>query len=176
MSSQELIEATRRTQSDIQSVNEGPPPGAKFDYVARIQGSTISQTAYVSFASTESLIARWSRIIAEGQAEKDALVGVINWQHKVIDFNSTYTAYLLEQIGEDEFEQAAEQMATDQRDRTPEELVPLIERILLLTEIPYTVSDFSNMLECSEESVQKALERLALPHSRLHGLIDGFEE
>lgn len=173
MSNYELIEASRFTESGIQPPVED---NSRFDIVARLYGSTLSKTAHLSVVNTETLVSRWTHFMAEKQADVDALLGVVNWQHRVIDFNSTYVAYLLEQIDEEEFERAAEQIANEQRERAPEEITPLIDRILSLTQISYTPSDFANMFECSPDVVTRALKTLAVTHPTIQHLICESDE
>ncbi|WP_346397469.1 hypothetical protein [Pseudomonas syringae] len=127
------------------------------DFVARVSRQTASSVTTVAMMDTHHFMSRIIEMQSEWKRDVLALNDVVNWQHKVIDFNSSYSAYLLDQIEEEEFERIAEQMAEEERDVAPEELVPIVARLLRLTSIEFTASDLANLFNCSVESVDEAL-------------------
>ena len=129
----------------------------EFDMLARVSRSTASSITQVTTIPTHTFVSRILQLQAEWKDDVRILNDVINWQHKVNDFNSSYTAYLLDQIDDEEFDKVAEALAYEEVDTPPNSIVPVIGRLLELTEIDYTPSDLANMLHCSQETVQEAL-------------------
>jgi len=111
---------------------------------------------------TQTFVSKILQLQAEWKDDVRLLNDVINWQHKINDFNSSYAAYLLEQIDADEFDKVAEALAYEELDTPPLAIVPVIGRLLELTTLDYTSSDLANMLHCSEDTIQEALG--LLPH------------
>ena len=132
-----------------------PTVGNNLDIVARIQ--TSSNVVSVQAMNTREFVSKMVQAQINWKKDIDTLNDVINWQHKVIDFNSSYAAYLLEQISEEEFEQVAESMATDENEIDPGLLAYLISRTLKLTTIEFTPSDLANLFHCSVDAVDEAL-------------------
>ncbi|WP_042955550.1 hypothetical protein [Pseudomonas sp. G5(2012)] len=151
------------TQPNITGFDIAAQPNVTgFDFVARVSRSTSSSITQISTMETQTFISRILQLQSGWKQDVGLLNDVINWQHKINDFNSSYAAYLLEQIDEDEFDKVAEAMAYEELDTSPIDIVPIIGRLLELTTLDYTPSDLANMLHCSQETVQEAL--ALLPH------------
>ncbi|WPN32140.1 hypothetical protein QMK54_10490 [Pseudomonas sp. P5_109] len=163
MKSLELIEASEVTSSNVQSLI----PDNHFDYMARISGSTESRTAQVFLVPTDAFVGKWSQYFLEKEKDLSLLKGVVRWQHKLIDFNASYAALLLEQIDEEEFERVAESFVSFQVDVPREDLIYNIDRVHSLTGIEYSSSDYSNMFNCAQESIDIAMECLSLESNSL---------
>ncbi len=102
------------------------------------------------------------------QQETETLTHLVQWQHKLLDYNSYYCAFLLGQINEDEFEGIAESFSYETGDLDPVSLTPIIEQIYKLTKIEYTPSDLAGFFECKTENVVDALKPLALTNKKLN--------
>lgn len=133
------------------------PSVPEFDYLARVSRSTSSEITNISAIETQTFVTRLLQLQSEWRSDISAMNDVINWQHKLIDFNSSYSAYLLEQIDDDEFERIAEDMATEEREIPSEVIAPMITRLLNLTTVEFTSSDFANLFNCSIETIDKAI-------------------
>lgn len=142
------------------------PSGNKFDLMMRIS-QTSSQVVNVRAMSTQDFVSQLFQVQQDWKKDIETLNDVINWQHKVIDFNSSYAAYLLEQISEDEFELVAEAMAEEENDIAPDLLALLISRTLRLTTIEFSPSDLANLFHCSVDAVDEALHQV--PHMLIKG-------
>lgn len=151
------------------------PSGSDFDVVARISGSTASNIASVAVSDTESVFRRVTDYIVACKKDVDVLRGVVRWQHRVIDYNSSYTAFLMEQIDEDEFEAVASSFAESQVDISSLDLAIDIERIHDLTGIDYTVMDYANMFGIAEEVVEAAARSIANSSANLRLWSEGVE-
>lgn len=128
-----------------------------FDFLARVSRSTSSNVTQISTMETQTFVSRFLQLQSEWKDDVRLLNDVINWQHKINDFNSSYAAYLLEQIDDEEFDKVAEALAYEELDTPPIAIVPVIGRLLELTTLDYTPSDLANMFHCSQETVQEAL-------------------
>ncbi|MBN3862096.1 hypothetical protein HCU66_07620 [Pseudomonas frederiksbergensis] len=128
-----------------------------FDFLARVSRSTSSNVTQISTIETQTFVSRFLQLQSEWKDDVRLLNDVINWQHKINDFNSSYAAYLLEQIDDEEFDKVAEALAYEELDTPPIAIVPVIGRLLELTTLDYTPSDLANMFHCSQETVQEAL-------------------
>lgn len=168
-----IFDSTQITSTNIRLPERD---AGSFDMVARITGSVMSRSASLALMPTEVLYSQWQRITDDSRLNVESLVDVVKWQHKVIDFNSSYAAYLLEQIDEDALEAAAEQLATEQVELSPEQVAPMILRISSLTQIDFSASDYANMFSCSQESVDLAIEQLSVSHSLIKHRVDGGGE
>ena len=161
----DIIKPSQITESKIQR------QAGALDFVARVSRTTSSDVTVISTMDTNTFITQLRQFDSERQADINALNAVVNWQHKIIDFNSSYTAFLLDQISEDEFEKIAEEMAEDETDRDPSQIVPLITRILSLTTLGYTPSDFANMLHCSQQTIIEALKEVAYNNPKIKTIL-----
>lgn len=146
-----------------------------YDFVARISGSTKSNLASVSVANTSSLLRQFSEYVIGFERDINVLKGVVNWQHKVIDYNSSYTAFLMEQITEEEFEQVAIGFAEAPVEISAFDLAYDIERIHTLTGIDYSVMDYANMFGASEDAVEDAARTIANGDMGLRMWSEGIE-
>ena len=127
------------------------------DVMARVLRPTSSHVTSVAMVDTQVFVSRLMQAESEWKSDVAALNDVVNWQHKIIDFNSSYAAYLLEQIDDTEFEQIAEGMAVEEQELPPEQVASMMARLLKLTTVEFTPSDFANLFNCSIASVDEAL-------------------
>lgn len=153
---EDIIRTVVNTSSDIQQT------GSTYDIMARLKINTAANVASVTFIDSHKFQSHMMQVASKWKEDVRLLNDVIEWQHKIIDFNSSYTAYLLEQIDEDEFDQVAEAMAVDESDLSPVIIAPAISRLLELTSIDYAPSDLANMFHCSQETISEAL--ALVPH------------
>jgi hypothetical protein len=168
---QTLVGQSHSTAADI---NEAVDDG--FDLMARVSRKTNSTITEIGIVDTNNFLARLSVVQAGWRSDISALREVVEWQHRVIDFNSSYVAYLLEQISEEEFESVAESSVVDEVDKDKYQVASMIDRVLRLTNLDYTASDFSNMLACSQEAVVEALEFLADKYPKVQLMLSESRE
>lgn len=92
----------------------------------------------------------------------DLLCSVIVWQKRTIDYQALHTAFLLNSLSEEEFEQESEKFTVYQKNVPPKKIASVVERIDSLVGINFDTSDYSDYFQCSQENVIEGL-RL-LPH------------
>lgn len=148
----EVVEISALTQTKTLAYDQG----YGFDVLARVSGGANSETE-VKLMHTKSLFYHWERYISEAEESINLLRGVVNWQHKVIDYNASYAALLLEQINEEEFEKIAEEYACASAVIPDFDLAKNIKRVHDLTGIDYSSMDYSNMFGCSQDAVEAAI-------------------
>lgn len=132
----------------------------RYDYVARISKDTTSDLPTVKLAPTAFVVDAFKRAYHDVQQSVSSLQHLVKWQHKIIDYNSSYIALLLEQIDEEEFEEVAASFAENTETYNCESLAIEIDRINSLTGIPYSAMDYSNIFAASEEEVDRAMSML----------------
>lgn len=139
------------------------------DYFVRLSKETTSTSWGVQVAGfdTNSL---WCWIQSK-QQEMQTLKRLVNWQHKLLDYNSHYCAFLLGQVDEDEFEGITESFSYETKDVNPELLTPIMEQIYRLTGIEYTPSDLAGFFECKTDNIVQALKPLAMTNKKLSGML-----
>lgn len=143
-------------------ISTQPNVGSRLDIVARVV-QTSSQVINIQAMNTCDFASQIAQEKMRWKKDIEILNDVINWQHKIIDFNSSYAAYLLEQISEEEFEQVAESIAADENEVELDLLSTMISRILNLTTIEFSASDLANLFHCSVDAVDEALH--LIPHA-----------
>lgn len=90
----------------------------------------------------------------------NTLKSVVQWQHNLIDYNSIYQAFLMEQLTDDEFEDEAQKFVYEPMPVDPDELTSDLRRVYELTNIPYTPSDISSLFKCTHEDALHAISNL----------------
>lgn len=158
-----LKTVTETTGTDLQDM-----PIESHDFFVRLS-KDITSTWRVGVANvdTDGLF-HWMQSTHQ---ETQTLKSLVHWQHKLLDYNSHYCAFLLGQVNEDEFEGIAESFSYETRDLNPALLTPMIEQIYKLTEIEYTPSDLAGFFECRTENVVDALKPLALTNKKLNVML-----
>lgn len=159
-----LKTATETTGTNLQSM----PMIESHDFFVRFSKDMTSTWGMrVASVDTDGLF-YWMQ---SKNQEMQTLKRVVHWQHKLLDYNSHYCAFLLGQVNEDEFEDIAESFSYETRDLNPVLLTPMIEQVYKLTEIEYTPSDFAGFFECRTENVVDALKPLALANKKLNEML-----
>jgi hypothetical protein len=132
------------------------------DYLVRITSDLTTDAFKVAWAPTNHVKDAFQAILSAKDEDVRALRNVVQWQHRLINFNAHYTAFLLEQTSEEEFGEVAESFAYDPHPVPADALAPLIERVLGLTEIEYTPSEFADLFQCNHEDVIDAYHLLVV--------------
>ncbi len=132
------------------------------DYVARLTASTGSDFVTVKIAPTEYVLGAYLEKLNAASRDVGILTHLVKWQHKVIDYNSSYIALLMDQIDDEEFESVSESYANEVDDYLCVDLSYEIDRIQSLTELPFSHMDYSNLLNVSEDDVETAIQRIGV--------------
>lgn len=82
------------------------------------------------------------------------------WQRKYIDFQATYSAYLLGALSEDEFEADSEQYAPQIRKLEPQAIVEEIQELARLLEFGLRPAELAEYFETEQSVINAALERI----------------
>lgn len=138
-------------------------PTRGIDIIARVTSNVSSGSVNVAWGKTQEVFGGLRSWTFQKTHEVDALVGVIKWQHKLLDYNAHYNAYLLSQITEREFEKIARSFVYEPKDCNVGELVTWISTILDLTDIDFTPSEFADLFQCKVDLVSKAVEQVKWP-------------
>ena len=142
-------------------------PEEPHDYLLRVSKEITSSLWNIQVTEIDNL-RQWKQTKDE---EVSILQQLVKWQHKIIDYNSHYCAFLLGQVNEDEFEVIAETFSYEIKDVSPEILTSIIEKIYKLTEIEFTPSDLAGLFECKTENIVQALKPLAITNKNLNKML-----
>lgn len=156
------------TSADFQITD---PISWQKDYLVRITSDLTTDAFKFAWASTDHVKDAFQAILSAKDDDVRALRNVVKWQHRLIDFNSHYTAFLLEQTSEEEFGDVAESFAYDPHPVSAQVLAPLIERVLELTETEYTPSEFADLFQCNHEDVIDAYHLLVVQKPTLKTML-----
>ena len=168
MSDIQQISTRKITSADFQIPD---PMSWQKDYLVRITSDLTSDAFKFAWAPTDHFKDAFQAILSAKDDDVRALCTVVKWQHRLIDFNSHYTAFLLEQTSEEEFGDVAESFAYDPHPVSAKILAPLIERVLELTEIEYTPSELSDLFQCNHEDVIDAYHLLVVKKPMLKTML-----
>lgn len=168
MSDIQQISTSKITSADFQITD---PMSGQRDYLVRITSDATSDAFKFAWAPTDHVKDAIQAILSGKDDDVRALRNVVKWQHRLIDFNSHYTAFLLEQTSEEEFGDVAESFAYDPHPVSAQVLAPLIQRVLELTEIEYTPSEFSDLFQCNHEDVIEAYHLLVVQKPMLKTML-----
>ena len=109
------------------------------------------------------------------QEDQEVLVKVVDWQHRLIEYNAHYTAFLLDQTSEEEFEQAAAEFMCEKQSIPVAALASHVQRVYDLTKIPYTASDIANLFCCEHEEALEAMKRVAVTNLIVRGMLPSVD-
>lgn len=162
--------ATRVMQSDALAGWRSAPLTNDVDMIHR----TITSFNSTTVMSWPTVYVN-SAIAAHGldrQADIDALRTVVNFQRKYINYQATYSAFLLGTLTESEFEAESDAYIAEERSVQPELLAPLVARLDRLLEFHLHDRELAEYLEVDQESMQQAVKllggRLALPGAAIN--------
>lgn len=165
-----LVSSIPRSGSPTLSVSASPWDG---DYIFRGEisgGMTLSLSSMMRSIDFETRLETWASSMI---ADVAALQHVALWQHKVIEYNSLYQAYLMDQLTDDEFETEAEKYAYEQSEISRDELRDGVGRIYRLTNIAYSPSDIADLFHCSHEEAVEAVTNLAVEYPAFLPMVPG---
>lgn len=135
-----------------------------------------AENEYITITSTNTQIVRdiLNEHLVRHSQDIDLLCSVIFWQKRTIDYQALHTAFLLDSLSEEEFEQEAEKFTVHQKNIPSEKVASVIERLDSLIGIKFDTSDYSDYFQCSQKNVMDGL-RL-LPSQRFAAMLPALIE
>lgn len=94
------------------------------------------------------------------QQDISLLSRVIVWQRRTIEYNALYTAFLLDAMTDDEFEEEANKFLVTQQSVDASQIASEMSRIEELTELKFDTSDYADFFRCSQENVMQGMSLL----------------
>jgi len=85
---------------------------------------------------------------------------VIVWQRRTIEYNALYTAFLLDAMTEEEFEEESEKFLVRKQHVDVSKIASEISRIEKLTGLEFDTSDYAGFFSCSQENVMQGMASL----------------
>lgn len=131
-----------------------------FDYLARFSGASIENLDLIAFRPTATVVSSFKDFLKGIGERESTLVEVIKKQKNLVDYNSYYISYLLNQISEDEFYKIAEDFAYSTQPCDESDIEKKTLLLLGTTGVSFSSSDLSYLWGCSEEIIESVLKKL----------------
>ena len=138
------------------------------DLVLRIRRLD-DKTCTLTSTNTQAMRNDLNAYVFQHSQDIDLLRSVIFWQKRTIDYQALHTAFLLNSLSEEEFEQESDKFTVHQVKIPPEKIAFDIGRIDSLLGLKFDTSDYSDYFQCSQENVMDGL-RL-LPYTRFIAML-----
>lgn len=132
------------------------------DLIFRVKSDAQSTT--VVCTNTQTIQDNFNVYLFRYSQDIELLCSVIFWQKKTIDYQSLHTAFLLNSLSEEDFEQEAEKFIVHQKNVPLEKIASIVERLHTLIGIKFDTSDYSDYFQCSQENVMDGLRLLPDQH------------
>ena len=133
----------------------------KSDLLLRVRSENESKIITINTTNTQTVRDGLNAYFDRHSQDIDLLCSVIFWQKKTIDYQALHTAFLLNSLSEEDFEQEAEKFTVHQEKVAPEKIASVVERLNLLIGIKFDTSDYSDYFLCSQENVMAGLRLLS---------------
>jgi len=126
----------------------------EFDFLFRARGTSINDLEVTFITDTASAEVKFRTYL-------EILMDIIQGQHKQLEFNSYYIAYLLGQIDDAEFEKISKKFVQKKKKIPLDQLKDKVLVVSSLTSHDVTPKDMAQYLFCEEEDVIKAIKQLS---------------
>ena len=133
------------------------------DQLLRLQIDGRSKTTRITSTSTQIVQDGMNTYFVQYNQNIELLRSVIFWQKRTIDYQALHTAFLMDCLSEDDFEQEAEKFTIYQEDVPPEKIACDVERLYSLIGIDFDTSDYAGFFQCNQQNVMDGLRRLSNP-------------
>lgn len=134
------------------------------DLILRVRSDNESKTITLTTTNTQTVQDGLNAYLDRHSQNIALLCSVIFWQKRTIDYQALHTAFLLNSLSEEGFEQEAEKFTVHQGNITSEKIASVIERLDSLIGIKFDTSDYSDYFQCSQENVMAGLRLLPDQH------------
>ena len=129
------------------------------DLILRVKSES-PYTLMITSTSTQTVRDNLNEYLVRHSQDIDLLCSVIYWQKRTIDYQALHTAFLLNSLSEEEFEQEADKFTVRQKNVPSDKIAFVVERLDSLIGIEFDTSDYSDYFECSQENVIAGLRLL----------------
>ncbi|MFZ2170650.1 MAG: hypothetical protein WAW61_13565 [Methylococcaceae bacterium] len=134
------------------------------DVLLRLQSDNQCKTISVTSTQTQTITDVFNAYRIRYDRDVELLCSVIYWQKKTIDYQALYTAFLLNALSEEDFEQEAEKFTVHQKDVPPEKIASVVNQLDSLLELTFDTSDYADYFQCSQKNVIDGLRLLPQSH------------
>lgn len=131
------------------------------DMLLRITSDNERKNLAVTYYTTQTIRNDLSSYFNMHLQEINLLRSVIFWQKRTIDYQALHTAFLLNSISEEEFEQEAEKFIVHKEKIPAERISFVVQQLESLIEIKFDTSDYADYFQCSQENVMSGLRLLS---------------
>lgn len=134
------------------------------DILLRVKLDNEFKTFNVASTNTQTVRDGLNEYFIQHRQDVELLCSVIYWQKRTIDYQALHTAFLLNSLSEDEFEEEAEKFTIYQKNVHPKKIASVIERLDSLIAIKFDTSDYADYFQCNQQEVMAGLNLLPYAH------------
>lgn len=126
------------------------------DVVHRTVFDTLTNSfSHISCRTSDALF-QFTHYLNEKEEDIAALKIIANWQHRQIDYQSVYTAFLLGALTEEEFEIESEPFVSQFKEIPTFKLAKILKRLDTVLDFKLSPSEYSEYLEVEPNAIEKA--------------------
>ncbi len=134
------------------------------DVLVRYVSQDGAKSIAVASTKTQTIREGLSHYFDNHQVEIAILTSVIIWQKRTLDFQALHTAFLLNSISEEDFENESEKFIIHQQHVEPERIAFVIDRMHALLGFRFDTSDYADYFKCTQKNVMEGLRLLPDKH------------
>lgn len=130
------------------------------DWIFRVTAGNEYKSIAIISTNTTTVRDSLNAYFVQHSQDIDLLCSVIFWQKRTIDYQALHTAFLLDSLSEEEFEQESEKFIVHQKNIPSEKIASDIGRLYSLIGMEFDTSDYSDYFQCSQKNVMDGLRLL----------------
>lgn len=134
------------------------------DRIYRVYSNNGAKSLTLISTSTKTVRDGLNAYLDRQSQDIGLLCSVVFWQKRTIDYQALHTAFLLNSLSEEEFEQEADKFTVHQKDLPPGTIASVVERLDSLIGIKFDTSDYADYFQCSQQNVMAGLRLLKAQH------------
>ncbi len=129
-------------------------------YRQKLDFEPTSSSVNIDLTHTEIFRSNIENIYSKFESDIKTLANVIKSQKKLIEYNSLYNAFLIDQISEEEFIKESENYTYSPQDIDSEVLLNKLTCLFKYTGCEFTSSELAEIFQCRQENIEESLRQL----------------
>ncbi|MEM5449885.1 hypothetical protein [Paraburkholderia guartelaensis] len=154
-----------------QQVAGGAQQVEHFDYMFRFRTDAYTQSIVGNHWETAEFVRVLQSLAMERSEEVDLLKSFAEWQKNKLDYSAVYTAWLLEAMSDEEFEEESSKYVVEIDDRDPRKVADVAERLVRLLPFELSTSEIADYLRAEPRSVLEAIAQFGQHSDKLRALL-----
>ncbi|WP_035952013.1 hypothetical protein [Burkholderia multivorans] len=142
-----------------------------FDHLVRVSTDLLTQSIVGQRWDTADFMRGVMQWANDRTGEVDLLASFAAWQKSKLDYNAVYTAWLMEAMSEEEFEEEALKYTVEIDDQDPRRVVQVAEKLANLLPFEISTSDLAAFLHADPRAVLDSIARFGQHSEKLRALL-----